>query len=113
MSTTTIMLALSGVLALLGLALLGWVVVFGFRDSAKQGLLTLLVPGYVLYYGWTKMSYARRHWVVGGALLAFLAAGVTGFFSTAFEPKLGMDDEPVEEGWEGFEDLEPPPPPPD
>jgi hypothetical protein len=114
--TTTFMLTLSGLLALTGIALLGWVVWFGFRDSAKQGLLTLFVPGYVLFYGWTRMSHPRRRWVVGGALVAFLAAGAIGLFSTAFEPQVALeeptaagDDPTLDEGWESFEDLEPPP----
>ena len=99
--STTLMLALSGVLALAGAGLLGAIVVAAFRDSFGKGLSSLLVPGYALYYGWRVM---KRPLLPVGALLAFFAAGLAGLFSTAFEPHLTLEDDAA------FEELEPPAP---
>lgn len=104
--TTMLMLALSGVLALLGAGALAVIVVAAFRDSLGQGMLALLVPGYALYYGWRTM---KKPMLPAGAMLAFLAAGAAGFFSTAFEPNLTTEDASAFE--DGFEDLDPPPTP--
>ena len=110
--STTIMLTIAGILALTGAALLIWVVVAAFLDSTKQGALSLLLPGYALYYGWAKMSHPRHRWIVSGAVVALLAAGAFGFFSTSFEPQMqmaeGVEAPALEEDWDDFDDLDAP-----
>lgn len=110
--STTIMLTAAGILALTGATLLLWVVIAAFSESTKQGALSLLLPGYALYYGWTRMSHARHRWIVSGAVVALLLAGAAGFFSTSFEPQMQMAEEvdapALEDDWDDFDDLEAP-----
>lgn len=98
---TTVMLSISGLLALTGALLLGLVVLAAFRESTRSGLLTLVVPGYALLYAWRTM---KRPLLPVGILVAFVAAGAAGFFSTAFEPNLTIEQGPSD----GFGDLDAP-----
>jgi len=94
---TLVMLSISGLLALAGTALLVLVVVAAFRESTRSGLLTLLVPGYALVYAWRTM---KKPLVPVAVLIAFLAAGAAGLFSTAFEPHVTIHD-----AGDGFDDV--------
>ncbi len=98
---TTLMLGLSGLLALTGSLLFGMVVIGAFRDSMKQGMMSLLVPGYALYFGWKKMN---QPWLPVAGLVALLGAGVVGFFSSSFEPNLTIDDDAAFEEDSAFAD---------
>ncbi len=100
---TALMFGLSGLLGIAGVLLLMAIVVAAFRNSFREGALSLFVPGYVLFYGWRRM---KKPLLPAGALAAFLAAGAAGFFSTAFEPNLTIEDDGGMD--EGFDDLDPP-----
>lgn len=111
MTSTTIVLTVAGILALTGVTLLVWVVIAAYLDSPKQGALSTFVPGYALFYGWTKMSHPRHRWIVAGALVAFVVAGTLATFATSFAPDAPVAagsevDDP--EGWDAFADLEAP-----
>ncbi len=90
MTPTLSIMTLAGILALTGGAIVLWILWNAFTDSIAQGLLSLLVPGYVIYYGFTRFSHARRKLLVTGALAAFLAAGLAWVVSTAFAPHATM-----------------------
>ena len=83
----TYMLAFAGALVLAAGYLFLWVVWNAFIDSPGRGFLSLLLPGYVLFYGLARLSDARRNWVVGGALGALAAAVVLGFSSMVVTPR--------------------------
>ena len=113
---TTLMLGLSGLLALIGALLFGMVVIGAFKDSMKEGMMSILIPGYVLYFGWKKMN---KPWIPAAGLAALLGAGVVGFFSSSFEPNLTIDDDSAFEedgafgdddafGDDSFDDLDEP-----
>jgi hypothetical protein len=87
---TLSILTLAGVLAYAGATLVLWIIYRAFTDSLAQGLLALFVPGYVIYYGWTRFSEARRRPIVVSALAAFLVAGIAWGISTRFGPHASM-----------------------
>ena len=86
-----IMLGIATMFAIVGALLSLTVLVAAFRSSNTEGLLSLFVPGYALYFAFVKWE-APRHILVGASLLAsFAIAGVCATFSTAFEPAVAID----------------------
>jgi hypothetical protein len=92
MTPTLSILTLAWILVLAAGSLLLLVVWDAFTDSWVQGLLALFVPGYAIYYGWTRFSYARRRAIVAGALGALAVAAIAWGISAAFAPHRTMDD---------------------
>ncbi len=86
----TVMYAMFGAAGLFGLvAAVSWVrlVLEAFRTGRRQGVLSLLVPGYVAYFALARPRRAKRVWTLGGAVLGLVLAGVCFQLSTAFAPE--------------------------
>ncbi len=90
MTPTLSILTLAAISAFAGATLLLWIVGSAFSESLGQGLLALVVPGYVVYYGWTRFSHARRRTIVATALAAFLGAGAAWGISLELAPHQNM-----------------------
>jgi hypothetical protein len=73
---TLSLLTLVGILALSGLTLLLWIAWGAFEDRPARGALALFVPGYALWYGWTRFSHPRRHGIVIVAFMLLVLAGL-------------------------------------
>ncbi len=69
----TFLLAVGGILSLIGLGAWLAILVEAFKDSLVQGLLCLFVPCYGLYYAFARLDHARKALVLvlwlGGGLL--------------------------------------------
>ena len=69
MPPTLSLMTLVGIFALAGITLLLWIVWGAFEDRPTRGVLAAFVPGYALWYGWTRFShvplasrFAARTW---------------------------------------------------
>lgn len=75
---------LQGLLALGGGVCALAVVVSALRKNVIQGLLCLLVPLYVVYWGFTQFEHPQRRpilWIMLGAPLAAFALGMISIFA--------------------------------
>jgi hypothetical protein len=100
-----LMYGVAGVLFLAGLACFLMVVVHAFRESTVQGLLSLLVPFYALYYGVVRFQHAHKGLIVAGMVVAPLLAAVTANSATAvFGPDVTADDPAFDDDLGDFDD---------
>lgn len=96
---TEAMIGLAVVLAGVGVLMLLAIDLAAFGESMGQGLVSLFVPPYALYYAWSRL---HRRLLATGVVLVFLAAGAAGLFSDAFAPRMEIPNA------EGFESIEAP-----
>ncbi len=82
MPPTLSLMTLVGILALGGITLLLWIVWGAFEDRPTRGVLAAFVPGYALWYGWTRFSHPRRHGIVLVAVALLLLAALGALFAT-------------------------------
>jgi hypothetical protein len=101
--------AVAGVLGLVSLVC-GIIILIGaFKESLAQGLLSLLVPFYILYYAFARFQHPKKGLVVGGWLGAAILAGVlvngaTAWFGPDVAAQEGMGDDFDKSFEDGFED---------
>lgn len=88
MPPTLSLLTLAGILALFGLTLLLWIVWGAFEDRPARGALAAFVPGYALWYGWTRFSHPRRHGIVMLAVVFLVLAALGALFASTLGGEL-------------------------
>lgn len=66
-----------------GLAIMLWFVWGAFEDRPSRGALSLVVPGYAFWYGWTHFSHARHRALTILALAFLVAAGLGALLASA------------------------------
>ena len=69
-----ILIAVGGILGLVGLVGHIWVLVEAFKDDATQGILCLCVPCYILYYAFARLESENKGLILG----LWLGCGITG-----------------------------------
>lgn len=84
MPPTLSLLTLVGILALSGLTLLLWIAWGAFEDRPARGALAVVVPGYALWYGWTRFSHPRRRGIVILAVALLIAAALGVLLASTF-----------------------------
>ena len=83
MAAIGLILSLAGWAAVIAFSI--WLLVIAFQEDVLQGLLSLFVPFYVLYYVITRWETCKNPflfwlggWVAAGAGLAIATYGVSG-----------------------------------
>jgi hypothetical protein len=100
-----IMFGLAGALGIFAAFALVRFVVAGFRRGKGTGLMTLLVPGYVFWFGAKRTEIPhKRAWLASG-FVALLGAGLAIQFSTAFAPEPEFIEADAPEGLPSFEEM--------
>lgn len=90
MAPTLSLLTLVGILLLLGIAVQLWFAQGAFEEGPARGAMALLVPGYALWYGWTRFSHPRRRGLVLLALGALVIAALGALLATTFDQSSGV-----------------------
>lgn len=90
MAPTLSLLTLVGILLLAGITVQLWFAQGAFEDRLGRGAMALVVPGYALWYGWTRFSHPRHRALVLLSLGLLVAAGLGALLATTFDQGSGV-----------------------